>query len=128
RPKNDGPINGPEDLKCKKMRVMPSPLLVKQYESWGASPTPIDLGELYTALQQGVVDGQDNGFETIYTQKIHEVQKYLTISNHNMLNYFFVTNEKWFNNLPQDLQEIVQVAAKTSAQVHFDLRVAEEEE
>jgi len=125
---NDGPINGPTDLKGKKIRVMPSPLLVKQYESWGASPTPIDLGELYTALQQGVVSGQDNGYETIYTQKIHEVQKYMTISNHNMLNYMFVANEKWFNDLPKDLQDVVSKAAKSSAQVHFDLRVAEEAE
>lgn len=125
---NEHPITGPQDLKGMGFRVIPSPMLIKQYELWGANPTPIDFGELYSALQTGVVKGQDNGLETIYTNNYHEVQKFLTLSGHNSLSYIFFANENWFNGLPEDLQAIIAKASKNAAQNHYTTRVAEEAE
>ena len=62
-----------------KIRIIPSPLKIHQFEAWGTNPTPIEFSELYTALQQKVVDGGENSLSVIKTQKVYEVQDYITI-------------------------------------------------
>ena len=79
------------------MRVIPSQLLSAQYEAWGASPTPVDFKELYTALEQGLVDGQENPAGTILDLRLYEVQKFLTESRHGFLHYLIVFHKPWFD-------------------------------
>lgn len=110
-------IESPEDLKGVKMRVIPSDLLINQYKAWGANPTPIDFAELYNALQQKVVDGQENPLETIYLNKYYEVQDYLTIAEHGYLAYMFTVNKDWFDGLSPELQEVVIHAEKEARQL-----------
>src|SRR5690606_543196 len=88
----------------------------------------IDLVELYNAMQQGVVDGQDNPLETIFSRSYNEVQKYLSLTNHSNLNYIFVANKQWFDDLPEHLQEAVLEAGRLSAEAHNAIRVKEESE
>lgn len=106
------PIRMPDDFKGLKIRVIPSPLLSAQYEAWGASPTPVDFKELYTALQQGLVDGQENPPGTIVDVKLYEVQKYMTESRHGFLHYIMMFNKKWFEAQPKANQDILVQAMK----------------
>src|SRR5439155_23162482 len=101
------PIRTPDDFKVMKIRVIPSPLLSAQYEAWGASPTPVDFKELYTALQQGLVDGQENPPGTIVDVKLYEVQKFMTESRHGFLHYVMAFNKKWFDAQSKPNQEIL---------------------
>lgn len=95
------------DFKGVKFRTMESPLIIAQFEALGAVPTPIDLGETYNSLQQGVVDGQENPLVTITAQKFYEVQSDCIISNHAYLAYAFLFGESFWNTLPEDLQQII---------------------
>ena len=70
-------------------------------EAWDAKPTPIEFGELYNALQQRVVNGQENPIKTIYLSRYFEVQDYLTLSDHGLLAYAIVANKDWFEALPR---------------------------
>ncbi len=108
-------IHVPADLAGMKIRVMPSPLLLAQYETWGANPIPIEFAELYNALQQKTVDGQENPIGTIALQKYYEVQNNLMLSNHGFLLYVLVANLDWYNNLPAEYQAILQEASVVAA-------------
>ncbi|NCC95743.1 MAG: TRAP transporter substrate-binding protein [Synergistales bacterium] len=103
-------IKLPDDFKGLKMRVMPSPLLIAQYKAWGANPIPIEYAELYNALQQKVVDGQENPIQTIAMNKLYEVQDRLIVSNHGFLAYLFVVNKNWFDGLSDDAKQLVVVS------------------
>ncbi len=105
-------IHMPEDFNGVKMRVMPSPLLIEQYETWGASPVPIEYAELYNALQQQIVDGQENPIATIAMNKFYEVQNNLIISNHGFLAYEFIANKNWFDKLSEENKNIIVEAEK----------------
>lgn len=96
-----------EDFKGQKFRTMESPIIIEQFKELGANPTPIDFGELYSALQLGVVDGQENPLVTIVSSKFYEVQKYLTISEHAYLGHVLIFGDDWYNSLPEDIQEIL---------------------
>ena len=101
-------INSANDLKGMKMRVIPSPSFVTLFRALGTNPTPMPFGELYTALQQGVVDGAENDIVTYQGVKHFEVAKNLAITNHMMLiNAFFLNTGVW-NRMPKDLQKILQ--------------------
>ncbi|MCZ7563420.1 MAG: TRAP transporter substrate-binding protein [Burkholderiales bacterium] len=89
-----------DELKGQKFRVMDSKILVEQFAGVGASAIPIQFGELYTALQTGVVDGQENPLDTITTMKFHEVQKNLVVSEHGAMEDIVLFNPKWWNSLP----------------------------
>lgn len=106
------PITHPDDYIGKKIRVMPSPILVAQFEAYGASGIPIDFSELYNALQQGVVDGQENPLVAIYNMKFYEVQDYVTISNHGFLGYIVAFSKDWMEKLPEEYQNIILNAAQ----------------
>jgi C4-dicarboxylate-binding protein DctP len=106
------PIRRPEDFKGHKIRVMPAPVIREQFKALGASPVPIDFQELYNALQQGVVDGQENPLTTIVTMKFYEVQKYMTLSNHAFLGYVFVASKSFNDSLPPNYQKLLRESAQ----------------
>jgi C4-dicarboxylate-binding protein DctP len=106
------PITKFEDLKGLKMRVMNSPLLIKQYEAWGCNAIPIDFSELYTSLQQNVVDGQENNFWTNATNRYYEVQTDFTVSAHAPLPAVLMCNKAWFDKLSPENQAIILEAGR----------------
>jgi tripartite ATP-independent transporter DctP family solute receptor len=99
------PVRTPNDFKGRKARVMPSPALMEQYRSYGANPVPIDLKELYNALQLGTVDSQENMLYRIEEMKYYEVQKYITISNHALMPEIVVVSKLWWDKVPADIQK-----------------------
>lgn len=101
------PISTLEDFKGQKFRTMESPIIINQFKALGANPTPIDFGELYSSLQLGVVDGQENPLVTIVSSKFYEVQKYLTLSEHAYLGHVLIFSDDWYSKLPEDIQKIL---------------------
>lgn len=104
---NDIEIHEPSDFDGVAMRTMESPILLAQYEEWGGNPIPVPYAELYNALQQGVVDGQENPLQTIYLNNYHEVQNTIIESYHGGMNYVLMANQSWFDGLPTSVQEII---------------------
>lgn len=117
----NSPIHSPADLKGVKFRVMPSPVIREQYLALGASPVPIDFQELYNALQQGVVDGEENPLMSIVTMKFYEVQKYITLTNHAWLGYAVMVNKDFYKSLPAKYQKLLTEAAKESNAIEVGL-------
>ena len=116
-----------QDLAGMKIRIMPSKTLELTYLAWGAVPTPIEFAELYVALQQGVVDGEENGLTVIKAQRFNEVQDYLTVSKHALFCGLMVANKRWFDGLSDDERSIVLKAAEENIQQQRKF-VAEEDE
>ncbi|GAB1398625.1 2,3-diketo-L-gulonate transporter substrate-binding protein YiaO [Aminivibrio sp.] len=112
---NVRPVKTPEDMKGLKIRVQESKIKVELIKSLGAIPTPIPFGELYSALQQKVVDGQENPIATIYSMKFYEVQKYVSLTNHTYEPALVFANPKWFNSLSPQHQQILKEAAMETA-------------
>ncbi len=104
------PLIKPEDAKGQKFRIMSSKVLEAQFHAVGANPQMMPFSEVYSGLQQGVIDGQENTNSNIFTKKFHEVQKYLTVTNHGYLGYLVVMSKKFWNKLPADLQAKVTQA------------------
>jgi len=98
-------IEKPEDLEKLKIRVMAGGLLEDQYTNLGASAVVLPYNELYMALQQGTVDGQENTFTEIAASNLFEVQDYLTVTNHAPGSYPFITNKEFWEELPEDIRE-----------------------
>jgi C4-dicarboxylate-binding protein DctP len=98
------PLRNPEDFKGLKMRIQSSKVLELQMRSLGVIPQVMAFSEVYQALQTGVVDGQENTPSNMYTQKMHEVQKYTTLSNHGYIGYVVVVNKKFWDGLPADVR------------------------
>jgi len=109
-------IKGLDDLKGIKIRIMPSKTLELTYQAWGAMPTPVEYSELYVALQQRIVDGQENGLTVVQSQRFHEVQDYLTVTKHALFQGLLVCNKKWFDGLSTENQDIVLKASKENLQ------------
>ncbi|GAB6887459.1 TRAP transporter substrate-binding protein [Desulfothermus okinawensis JCM 13304] len=124
----DHPIRLPQDIKGKKFRIMSSKVLEAQFKAVGASPQVLPFSEVYSALQQGVVDGQENTISNIYTKKFYEVQKYMTISNHGYLGYLLVTNQIFWNSLPKDLKKIVKKCVDDATEKNWELAAQLEKE
>ena len=106
----------PEDAKGQKFRIMSSKVLEAQFHAVGANPQMMPFSEVYSGLQQGVIDAAENPISNIYTKKFHEVQKYLTISDHGYLGYLVVMSKKFWNSLPEDLQKNVTQAINEATQ------------
>jgi len=104
-------IHTPEDMKGLKFRVMQSPIYVKMVEAMGASATPLASGEIYTACQTGVVDGQENPIWNIAANKWYEVQKYITLDGHTWSENFVMMNSDFWNKLSDSDQHIITIAA-----------------
>lgn len=110
------PLIKPSDAKGLKFRIMSSKVLEAQFKVIGANPQVLPFSEVYSALQQGVVDGQENTLSNIYTKKFHEVQNYMTLSNHGYLGYLLVSNKMFINKLPEDLKETFLGAVKDATE------------
>lgn len=111
----NAPIKTPEDLKGKKFRIQSSKVLEEQMRTVGALPQSMAFSEVYQALQTGVVDGQENPFSNVYTQKMHEVQKHMSVTNHGYLGYAVITNKKFWDGLPADVRAQLEQAMKESS-------------
>lgn len=107
-------VRSPKDLAGLKIRVQETPLYVTEMKALGAQPTPIAFPELYTALQTGVVDGQENPVPTIIFAKLYEVQKHVTLDGHNYGIDWFVMSDKFYKSLAPDLLKVVTDAAKVA--------------
>ena len=99
------PIKTPADLKGKKMRIQSSKVLEEQMRAVGSLPQVMAFSEVYQALQTGVVDGTENPISNLYTQKMFEVQKHLTITEHGYLGYAVIVNKKFWDGLPADIRK-----------------------
>ena len=121
------PITSPADLEGLKIRVIPSDALIAQYKSWGANPIPIDFSELYTALQQGTVDAQENPTTTILSKKLYEVQTYLSITNHAYQYHIFMANEKWFDSLSEEDRRLIEEAESEARVFSREMQMQQEE-
>jgi len=107
---NAKPLLMPEDAEGQKFRIMSSKVLEAQFHAVGANPQMMPFSEVYSGLQQGVIDAAENPISNIYTKKFHEVQKYLSISDHGYLGYLVVMSKKFWKSLPEDLQRNVTQA------------------
>jgi C4-dicarboxylate-binding protein DctP len=104
------PIRKVEDCKGLKLRIQSSKVLDAQIRALGAIPQVMAFSEVYQALQTGVVDGAENTYSNIYTQKMHEVQKYLTVSDHGYVGYAVIVNKKFWEGLPPDIRATLEGA------------------
>lgn len=119
-------IHSPADMAGLKIRTMNSPLHMEIVKNLGASPTPIAWAELYTSLQTGVVDGQENAIATFMVPKLEEVQDNIVLDGHVYSVNTVVVSEIWYQSLPDDLKAAVQQAAKISLAVNRGLTVSNE--
>ena len=108
------PIKMPADLKGKKLRIQSSKVLEEQIRALGALPQQMAFSEVYQALQTGVVDGTENPVSNLYTQKMHEVQKHLTMTEHGYLGYAVIVNKKFWDGLPADIRKQLDDAMEQS--------------
>lgn len=116
-------VKTPDDVKGLKIRTMDSPIAKAAMAALGAATTPMAVAELYTALQLGVVEGQENPLNTIYSHKFYEVQKYLALTGHMTMNLMLVTNDKWFKSLSPELQQILEKSMMDAGDYESDLQL-----
>ena len=124
---NGTPLVNPEDAAGKKYRIQSSKVLEAQFKAVGGNPQVLPFSEVYSALQQGVVDGTENPLSNFYTKKFHEVQTSLTLSSHGYLGYLVVMNEQFWNKLPKDLQDKVSQAMKEATKFERDAAAKDDE-
>ncbi|WP_297335717.1 TRAP transporter substrate-binding protein [Algoriphagus sp.] len=115
------PIESPEDLKGLKIRVMESNMATNMVRSMGGSPTPVAYGELYSALQQGIVDGAENNPPSLYTSKHYEICKYYSIDEHTVLPDVVLISTKVWESLNPEEQQWIQEAADESSRLQYKI-------
>ena len=109
------PLKTPADFKGKKFRIQSSKVLEEEIRSVGGIPQVMAFSEVYQALQTGVVDGTENTISNIYTQKMHEVQKHLSLTNHGYIGYAVIVNKKFWDGLPADVRGQLEQAMKEAS-------------
>ena len=124
---NRKPVYSPDDVKGLKIRTQENPMHISFFRAIGANPTPINWGELYTALQQKTVEAQENPLVLIYEAKFYEVQKYVSLTGHVYEPTMLITSKSWFDSLPEDLQEVVKEASRRFCEAERKL-IHEEEQ
>ncbi|MDP3824632.1 MAG: TRAP transporter substrate-binding protein [Burkholderiales bacterium] len=126
---NKDKLTRPDDVKGLKFRIQASDVLEAQFRALGANPQKMAFSEVYQALQTGVVDGQENTWSNIYSQKFHEVQKTIAETNHGVIDYMVVTNAKWWDGLAPDvrkgLSEAMAEATAHSNKLALDINEAD---
>lgn len=122
------PIETPEDLQGLSIRVPEGDLFSDAFEAFGASPTIVPFGELYSALQLGTVDAQENPPAHIYTQNFYEVQDYVSRTGHNVLNSPLLINGDLLESLSEEHQEVLTTTAHELGAVHTEMILEEEDE
>ncbi|MCC5939530.1 MAG: TRAP transporter substrate-binding protein [Lunatimonas sp.] len=115
------PVENPEDIKGLKIRVMESPTAVRLIQSFGGSPTPVSFGELYTALQQGIVDGAENNPPSLLTSRHYEVCKFYSLNEHTAVPDMMIVSTKVWERLSDQEKQWLQEAADESATYQYKL-------
>lgn len=115
------PIRIPTNLKGLKIRTMENPLHVETFRLLGANPTPVAFSELYTALQQGTVDAQENPIGVIVTSKLFEVQKYASLTGHIYTTAPFIISKSYWEKLPDDIRKIISEVAEETKPYQRDV-------
>ncbi len=122
------PIRVPADYKGLKMRIQSSKVLGDEIKALGGIPQVMAFSEVYQSLQTGVVDGTENPPSNFYTQKMHEVQKYLALTNHGYLGYAVIANKKFWDGLPADIRTALEGAMKDATKFANDIAQKENDE
>ena len=125
---NRRPVTKPEDMDGIKMRTLENPLHTETFKTFGANAAPFAFGELYTALQQNTFDAMECPISIYSTNKFYEVQKYLTLSGHVYTATLLVANERFYNSLPADLQQIIDEASTDFRDQQRNLAEEQDEE
>lgn len=112
---NRRPIRGPDDIAGLKIRVMQNPIYIDTFKRFGANPVPMAFGELFTAMETGTIDAQENPLGIIWANKFYEVQKYLTITNHSYNTNIVLVSKKFWDDLSSTEQQIIQESAVEAA-------------
>ncbi len=110
------PVNKMADLAGLKLRCMENPIITEAWKAYGAVPTPMSLGEVFTALQQGAIDGQDNGTANTYANKYYEVQKYLVMTEHMIVPGLIAMAKEKYDAIPADLKPAFDEAVRDAVQ------------
>lgn len=121
----NSPLQTPDDFLGLKMRIQSSKILEAQMQALDAIPQVMAFSEVYQALQTGVVDGTENPPSNMYTQKMHEVQKHATLSNHGYLGYAVIVNKKFWDNLDPSLRESLEKALAEATEYANDISLQE---
>ncbi|MCW4152658.1 TRAP transporter substrate-binding protein [Halomonas sp. 18H] len=124
---NGDEVHSVEDMEGLKIRVPESPAWVEMVKAFGASPTPIPFSEVYLALQQGTVDGQENPIPTIYSRKFYEVQDQLVMSKHMLQSQVVLINSEKFESLSDSNQKILREVVQELAQENYELQTERED-
>jgi C4-dicarboxylate-binding protein DctP len=122
------PLRVPADYKGIKMRIQSSKVLGDQMKALGAIPQVMAFSEVYQALQTGVVDGTENPPSNFYTQKMNEVQKYLTLTDHGVIEYAVIVNKKFWDGLPADVRTTLESAMKDATKYANDIAQKENDD
>jgi C4-dicarboxylate-binding protein DctP len=122
------PLRKLDDFKGMKIRIQSSKILEGEIKALGAIPQVMAFSEVYTALQQGVVDGEENTPSNKYTQKMHEVQKHMTMSDHGVVMYAVVVNKKFWDGLPPDIRKSLNEAMAESTKYVWDIAKKENDD
>lgn len=122
---NVRPVSTPADLEGLKLRTTPNPAHIKAFQILGANPAPMPFAEVYSALQTGTIDGQENPVNHIYASKLHEVQKHLSLTEHAYTAAPLVMNNARFNRLSAEHQQALKTAAKEAAAFERNLNAEE---
>jgi len=125
---NKRPIKVPDDLKGIKLRVPQGKWRVKMFQQYGANPSPMKFSELFTALQTGVMDGQENPLTQIYSSKLQEVQKYLSLSGHVYTPAYVTVGANHWKTLPADVRKILEDTAKEIQPFVYETAAKQDEE
>lgn len=125
---NKHPINVPADLRGIKLRTPKGKWRVKMFEAYGANPSPMAFSEVFTALQTGVMDGQENPFTQIYSAKFQEVQKYLSLTGHVYTPAYVTVGVKRWAKLPADVRKTLEATAKEVQAFVYETAAKDEDE
>jgi tripartite ATP-independent transporter DctP family solute receptor len=122
------PIRSPADVANMKLRVPEVSIYMAMANAWGASATPVAFAEVYTALQQGVVDGQENPLPTIWSKRFFEVQSHISLTAHMTATNVIVMNEQFYQSLPDEYKQIVEEEILAAGEYHTELQMQMEQD
>lgn len=122
------PVKTPDDVAKLKVRVPGGEVYMNFWRAFGADPVAMSWSEVFTALQQGTIDGQENGFSVTNSANMYEIQKYMTVWNYTYENYLFVMNTKKFNELPEETQKLLHEKSLEACEWGRDMVEKEERE
>ena len=122
------PMKLPTDCRGMKMRIQSSQVLSAEMKALGALPQTMSFSEVYQAMQTGVVDGSENTPSNIYSQKVHEVQKHATLTDHGYIGYAVITNKKFWDGLPADIRTGLEAAMAEATKFSNDIAKSENDD